>query len=176
MRGPAYGWIWPEADARDRRFGGTAMTLREILLVLAVSVFELSVLPSASGQGADIDPCALVTQPEIEQILGFSISGRQSSIEMTEGVTFYSCSSDDIHLDIEVWDDAANASMMFEFGLEYPEIGGVGDQARNTQPLGEIDVLLGRYVVSVDIYSNLDSSEEIRVATEIARIAVGRLP
>ena len=141
-----------------------------------LSLALLSLPGSMVAQSPDIDPSALVTDAEIEQIIGYAITPREPSIDTTNGVTFLSCSSDDVHVNVEVWDLAADATEMFELGTEHPEIPGIGDRARNTQPLGEISILSGRYVLSVDLYGKLDGADELRAATEIARIVVGRLP
>ncbi len=135
--------------------------------------------PAATEPAAEppsLDPCSLVSQAEVEQILGISVASPAPSVEPVEGVTYFSCSSDDVHVSVQAWNTPTAASSMFEFGTEYPAVEGLGERARNTQPLGEIEVLVGRYVVSVDLFTSLDREAELQAATEIARLVLTRLP
>ena len=77
---------------------------------------------------------------------------------------------------MDAWDNAEYAARDFDFGAGYRAIDGIGDRGKNVQSLGEIDVLSGRYILSVSLYSELVSEAELEAAIEIARIALGRLP
>lgn len=165
------------------------------VVLLAMSVVACGEDTSAPGDGAepgtdelqaealarstpvDLDPCALVSQAEIERILGFTVDTPERSVTPAgSSLTYFSCSSDDVHVDVQVWDSADNAASSFATGTSYPSIDGIGDRAQNTQPLGDLDVLHGRYVVTVDIFSSLTQDEELEAAKKIAEIVLSRLP
>ncbi len=123
-----------------------------------------------------LKPCSLISQERIEGIVGTPVALPTPSSEPMGNVVFHSCSSDDVHINVQVFDAASSAASMFDFGTEYPPIEGIGDKARNTQPLGEIDVLVGRYVVEVSLFTSLSKENELQAATEIARIVIEALP
>lgn len=135
--------------------------------------------PAASSTPAgipELDPCALVSQAEIEKIIGSAVDQPEPSANSVAGVTFYSCRSDDVHVNVEAWSNAEDAKTSFEMGTEYPAIDDMGHPARNTQPLGDLDVLVGQYVLTIDLFTSTDRAAELAAAKEIARLAIPRLP
>ena len=134
-------------------------------------------LVSFSKAGPPIeDPCELISHAEIEEIVGLSIRAPEPSSEEMGAITYQSCSSEDVHIDLEVYGSESDAAEMYDFGTDGPTIGGLGDKARNTQPLGEVQALSGKYVVTVSLFSSLAKDAELAAATEIAKIVLDRLP
>ncbi|MBT2971830.1 MAG: DUF3558 domain-containing protein [Candidatus Thiodiazotropha sp. (ex Ctena orbiculata)] len=124
----------------------------------------------------EFDPCALITQAKMEEIIGVKVTAPTATIDRVEGVTFLNCTSNDIHINIESWEAESQAIESYDFGTKFPSIEGLGDKARNTQPLGEVDVLYGRYIVSVDLFTGLDRKAELEAATTIARTVLENIP
>ncbi|MET0072433.1 MAG: hypothetical protein ABW096_20565 [Candidatus Thiodiazotropha sp.] len=124
----------------------------------------------------EFDPCALISHAKLEEIIGAKVTAPAPTIDRVEGVSFLNCTSSEIHINIESWGSASQAIESYDFGTKMPSIGGLGDKARNTQPLGEVDVLYGRYVVSVDLFTGLDREVELEAATRIARALLENIP
>ena len=131
--------------------------------------------PSDGSAIPVVDACTIVTDDEIQEVLGAPTSERTSSTEEMPGMSLFSCSSDDVHVTVEALATPALALSSYNFGTTYPEIEGVGERARNTQPLGDIDVLVGSTIVSVDLFLGRSREEELEAGTQIAKIAVDRL-
>ncbi|MEW8505334.1 MAG: hypothetical protein AB2598_01405 [Candidatus Thiodiazotropha sp.] len=167
----------------------TALGIGLLLLLIAgcseeQSGLELGQTSNAALQTAEtskamrqeFDPCALIALTKVEEIVGKKITAPVASIDRLGGVTYLNCSSSDIHITIEAWGDPPQAAASFDFGAEFPAIGGLGERAKNTQPTGEVDVLSGSYVVSVDLFMGLDRAAELEAAQEIARIVLENIP
>ncbi|MBW9267321.1 MAG: hypothetical protein K1565_17480 [Candidatus Thiodiazotropha sp. (ex. Lucinisca nassula)] len=122
------------------------------------------------------DPCALISHANTEEIVGASVTAPSASVDRLGNVMYLNCSSDDIHINIESWGDASKAAASYEFSGNHPSIEGLGDKARNTQPLGEVDVLYGSYIISVDLFLGLSRKDELDAAQEIARVVLDNLP
>lgn len=136
-----------------------------------------SAAPAATGEVPDIDPCALVSQAEIERIIGMPVAALAPESPTPAGsLTYFSCRSDDLHIDIEAWSNAQEARRSFEFGHQYPAVEGLGFPATNTQPLGDLYALAGQFVVSVDLFTNQDQAAQLEAAKQLARLVVDRLP
>lgn len=132
---------------------------------------------TAAARPAELDPCALVSQAEIEAIVGRAVATPEpSTTPAGTSLTYYSCSSHDVHINVESWGSAEDAKSSFEMGTPYPPLDGLGHPARNTQPIGDVDVLVDRFVLSVDLFLSADRDAELAAATEIARIAIERMP
>jgi hypothetical protein len=132
---------------------------------------------AGTARPAELDPCALVSQAEIEEIVGRPVATPEpSTTPAGSSLTYYSCSSHDVHINVESWSNAGDAKSSFEMGTPYPPLDGLGHPARNTQPIGDVDVLVDRFVLSVDLFLGMDKAAELEAATEIARIAIGRMP
>lgn len=135
-----------------------------------------STSPAGSGAVPTLDPCALVSQAEIEAIVGMPVAALTEASTPAGQLTYYGCRSDDVHIDIEAWSSAAEARQSYEFGQAYPAVEGLGLPARTTQPLGDLDVLAGRFVVSVNLFTNQDQGAQLEAAKQIARRVIDRLP
>lgn len=122
------------------------------------------------------DPCALISHTNMEEIVGTSVTTPSASVDRLGNVMYLNCSSDDIHINIESWGDASKAAASYDFSSKHPSIEGLGDKARNTQPLGEVDVLYGSYIISVDLFLGLNRKDELDAAQEIARVVLENLP
>ncbi|MEW8030178.1 MAG: hypothetical protein AB2792_05770 [Candidatus Thiodiazotropha sp.] len=124
----------------------------------------------------EFEPCALISHADLEEIAGVSLSEPKATIDRLDTVTYLSCSSDDIHINIESWGDSSKAAASYDFSGKHPSIEGLGDKARNTQPLGEVDVLYGQFIVSVDLFTGQGRETELEVAQKIARVVLENLP
>lgn len=132
--------------------------------------------PGATAQVPEFEPCGLVTRGELEGIIGKPVKEPESSATPVANVTYYSCASDDIHINVEAWTSAEDAQSSFEIGTKYPEVEGMGHPAHNTQPVGDLDVLVGQYVLTIDLFTNMDKAAQLEAAKQIAAIAIERLP
>ena len=145
---------------------------------------------STGGQAADgeeLDVCSLVTQAEVEDILGQTVGdptftsmgaagaagglhGGDCRFEAT-GITAV------VSISVLIWSDEDDAESSFSLYNLDNEIDGLGVQAVSTQPVGDIAVLQGRYELSVDLYFvNDDEETDLDMARQIAELAVSRLP
>jgi hypothetical protein len=132
---------------------------------------------AGTARAAELDPCALVSQAEIEEIVGRPVAAPEpSTTPAGSSLIYYGCSSHDVHINVESWSRADDARSSFEMGTPYPPLDGLGHPARNTQPIGDVDVLVDEFVLSVDLFLGMDKDAELAAATEIARIAIGRMP
>ncbi|MEW8692039.1 MAG: hypothetical protein AB2535_13185 [Candidatus Thiodiazotropha endolucinida] len=140
---------------------------------------QISVTPPVNAQQPvqqAFDPCALISHTNMEEIVGTSVTAPSTSVDRLGNVMYLNCSSDDIHINIESWGDASKAAASYDFSDKHPSIEGLGDKARNTQPLGEVDVLYGSYIISVDLFLGLSRKDELDAAQEIARVVLDNLP
>ncbi len=133
--------------------------------------------PAAAREVPQLEPCALVSQAEIEAIVGLPVAAMTPETSApASGLQYYGCRSDDVHINIEAWSTMENARASFEFGGDYPAIDDFGLPARTTQPLGELDVLAGQFVVTVDLFTNQDQAAQLEAAKQLARLIIERLP
>ena len=144
---------------------------------------------AATGAAAEeeIDVCALVSQAEVEGILGQSVGAPNYTSMGTAGAasglgggdcTFQATGiTPVVSINVLAWSDEDDAESSFDlFGID-EEVEGIGDKAVNTQPVGDISVLQGRYELSVDLYFvNDDEDADFEMARQIAELAVSRLP
>jgi hypothetical protein len=145
---------------------------------------------TTGGQTADaeeFDVCTLVTQAEVEGILGQTVGAptytSMGSAGAAAGLHGGDCRFEAtgitavVSIGVLAWSDEDDAESSFSlFDLD-DEIEGLGDKAVSTQPVGDISVLQGRYELSVDLYFvNDDDETDLDMARQIAEIAVSRLP
>ncbi len=137
----------------------------------------VAAVPVADGA---IDPCALITQEEAEQALGVATGTGQPD----NSPPLYSCSYetstyDLVQVILVVYDDNAQAQDAFQTAINingYPELSGLGDRAYNAQPILDIDVLSGRYEISIDISDSSDDATQLQKAIDLAEVGLTRLP
>jgi hypothetical protein len=130
---------------------------------------------------ADIDACALVTQDEVESIVGMPVGAPEPE---DAPPPFFSCRYEDdeilpvVKVSIIASESADDAVSLFELGADqYPAVEGLGDRAYRSQPIDEITVLAGRYELSVGLYFvSEDDDAEFEMAREIAELVLPRLP
>lgn len=147
--------------------------------------------PGGSGASASdavelVDVCAMITQAEVESIVGqpvgpatpedeedytsFGIGGGGCRFE-AEGVTPV------VTVSVLAWADEAEGESAFSL-LEgqYDPVDGLGDSAYRTQPIDEISVLAGRYELSVGLYFvDEDDDAEFEMARRIAELVLPHL-
>jgi hypothetical protein len=128
-----------------------------------------------------LDACLLVTQAEAEGVLGESTGPG----ERTDTPPFYVCdyqtasTFNKVSIVVIQYSSSAEALGVFQYSITnngYPEISGVGDRAYNSQPIGDITVLLGDKELSIDIFSNADDAAQLQSAIELAKLAITRMP
>jgi hypothetical protein len=140
-----------------------------------------------SGEAEELDVCTLVTQAEVEAILGQSVGAPNFTSMGAAGAaaglgggdcTFQATGiTAVISIGVLAWSDEDDAESSFGLFGSDEEIEGIGDKAVNTQPVGDISVLQGRYELSVDLYFvNDDDDADFEMARQIAELAVPRLP
>ena len=134
------------------------------------------VLPAGSG----IDVCALVTQEEAEAAIGSPVGE-----PVEENVPpIYSCSYDTEGFDgvsviVVEYADAAQAEAAFQMAIDindYQEVTGIGDRAYRSYPIFDLNVLTGRYELSVDVTDGTDEEDQYQKASELAGQALSRMP
>jgi hypothetical protein len=136
---------------------------------------------SGSPAGDEIDVCALVTEEEVEAIIGMAAGPAQPE---ESAPPFFGCRyeeeglSQTVTIGLLAWNDADEAESSFDFGADqYPAVEGIGDRAYNSQPIDDLSVLAGRYELSVGLYFVSDDDEaELAMAIELAQLALDRLP
>ena len=134
------------------------------------------VLPAGSG----IDVCALVTQEEAGAAIGSPVGE-----PVEENVPpIYSCSYDTPGFDgvsviVVEYADAAQAEAAFQMAIDindYEEVTGVGDRAYRSYPIFDLNVLTGRYELSVDVTDSSEEEQQYQKASELAEKALSRMP
>ncbi len=131
------------------------------------------------GAAGAVDACSLVTKDEAEAALGAPVSDGEAQ----EFPPIYNCryqteDFDILDVTVVVYDDDETAEASYEMALDindYPEIGGLGERAYDGRPIGGVNVLQGRYELSVDVSAG-ESDEDFDTATGLAERAVDRLP
>ena len=133
--------------------------------------------PQASG--GEIDPCALVTKEEAEAIVGESLDEPVVTItELLASCLYSTPDFDSVSVDVLIYDREDDAKSGFQLAIDindYPEVEGIGDQAYDSRPIGDITVLKGKYELSVDV-SVEGGDADFETAKDVAAKAVDRLP
>jgi hypothetical protein len=137
----------------------------------------------ANGSQAvgEIDVCALLTKEEVEAVIGLPAGSAQPE---ESAAPFFGCRYEEdglsqmVSIGVFAWGDAREAEASFEFGADqYPAVEGIGDRAYDSQPIDDVNVLVGRYELSVGLYFVSDDDEaELAMASELAALALDRLP
>ena len=126
-----------------------------------------------------IDVCALVTKDEAEAALGAPVGdGEAQGFPPIYNCRYQTEDFDILDVTVVVYDDDETAEAAYEMVLDvndYPEIGGLGERAYDSRPIGGVNVLQGRYELSVDVSAG-ESDEDFDSATGLAERAVDRLP
>jgi hypothetical protein len=142
--------------------------------------------PATNGAGAgpageEVDVCALVSQDEVAAAIGMPAGSAQAE---ESPAPFFGCRYEDdglthvVSIGVIAWADSDDAEASFDFGADqYPAVEGIGERAYNSQPIGDVDVLTGRYEVSVSLhFVSDDDAAELAMARELAALVVDRLP
>ncbi len=135
---------------------------------------------SGDDSAADaVDACSLVTKDEAEAALGAPVGeGEAGEFPPVYNCRYQTEDFDILDVTVLVFDDDETAELAYEMALEindYPEIGGLGERAYDSRPIGGVNVLQGRYELSVDVSAG-ESDEDFDTATGLAARAVDRLP
>ena len=129
--------------------------------------------------GGDLDPCALVTKAEAEAIVGESLDEPVVTItELLASCLYSTPDFDSVSVDVLIYDREDDAKSGFQLAIDindYPEVEGIGDQAYDSRPIGDITVLKGKYELSVDV-SVEGGDADFETAKDVAAKAVDRLP
>ncbi len=144
----------------------------------ATLLTEATAAPLAVDGG--IDACALITQEEAELVLGASTGSAQPD----NNPPLYSCSYEtsnyaSVQIILVMYEDNAQALEAYQMAIDingYSELNGLGDRAYNAQPILDVDVLSGRYELSIDISDSSDDAAQLQNAITLAEKALGRLP
>ncbi len=148
---------------------------------------------STGGTGSDnvdgegIDVCTLISKDEVEDILEqtvgdptfTSIGALGAAAGMTGGDCSFQATSvtSVVSVSVLAWADESDAETSFSLYNTTQEVEGLGDQAINIQPVGDIAVRQGRYELSVSLFFvNDDETTDFEMAREIAELVLSRLP
>ena len=135
----------------------------------------------------ELDVCSLISKAEVDGILGQTtgdpVFNSMGDAGAAAGLTGGDCRFEAtgvtpvVSISVLAWRDQDDAESSFSAFTAAEEIEGLGDRAVNTQPVGDVSVLRGRYEISVDLYFvDEDDSVELGMAREIAEIVLSRLP
>lgn len=134
-----------------------------------------------ADEGA-IDACALLAVDDVTEALGAPVDEPQHEDVPPQffGCRFDSGSGPGLTITVVAFADADEAESFITSVIEnngYSTVDGIGDQAYNTQPIGDLSVRTGRYELSVDIYGYSDDDQaELDLAIALAEKALGGLP
>ena len=140
---------------------------------------------------SNIDPCGLITAEEVESIVGNPVQAGQPD-ESNIGWLVYTCTYEEqfdrqrtgdrysIVVQIDAHSSADTASRGYDLKAgDWPKIENLGDRARNVQPLDDLEMLYGRYILTIkltEVNASGDDDFELDAATQIARKVLERLP
>lgn len=134
----------------------------------------------------DVEPCDLVSIEEVNRITGTEVAVPEPSMIDYGPYVTLDCRSDDIHLTVDVYADEETATEGYEMLVDtesndYPSVAGVGDEAHDVSPLGDLQARSGRYVVAVSTFVDVDRDNsrgeaELAAATEMANQIIDQLP
>ncbi len=127
-----------------------------------------------------LDVCSFLSPEEVSAAIGVDAPAGEAEDPVPP---FFGCQWDTdqqlLKVSIIAWatEDDAKGSMNLETeNNDYPVIEGLGDEAFNTQPIDDVTARSGRYEISVGLYFvSDDDAEELKRATEVARLIVDRL-
>ena len=149
---------------------------------------------TAQGSAGEIDPCALVTKAEAEAIVGEPLDGPAvTRTEMASSCLYSTPDLKGVNVGVLTYQNEDDAESAFWLAIDinnFPEVGGIGDRAYDSRPIGDITVLKGKYEVSVDVNVEGDEGQgadvegddvewtgiDFEAARELAAKAVDRLP
>jgi len=133
------------------------------------------------GAAGNVDPCALVTKEEVETALGASVTEPEEEVIDP----FASCYFNDpespifhtVTVSVVTLEDEDQARDAFELGREnFETVTGIGEDAYwAEEPFNSLEILQGRYDVSIDV-APTDGKDELAVAKELAAKVLSRLP
>lgn len=136
---------------------------------------------TAGGETAgEIDACALITSSEAMGVLG----GPTDDGIGVNSPPLYSCGYsnedyDTLNLTVTEFatteDAAASFQATYDYG-GYRMVSGVGDQAYEAAPTFDLNVLFGKYEISIDITDSYDADLQLQYAIELAQLVISRLP
>lgn len=130
----------------------------------------------------ELDACELVTQDEVETAIGTAVVAG----EPQQAANLYTCKYSDPEAPIFglagvavfVADNDDDAREIYDLAksnaAEVEEVTGVGEEAYWDAILNTMQVVDGRYELSIDVSSDVE--DQIAAATAIAQAAIGRLP
>ena len=135
---------------------------------------------AARPQPAAVDACALLTKAEAEAALGTPVGDPVRG----DVPPVYSCSYvaadklDNVSVDVTSYTDARQAYDAYLMAVKinnYEEMAGLGDRAYRSV-VSDVDVLKGRFELSVDVTLPISKDAQVQKAKEIAARALERLP
>ena len=139
--------------------------------------------PGGNGgqvSSGEIDPCALLTKEEVEAAVGTSVTEPEGSVEQQ----FAECDFNDpdapdwliVGVSVFTLEDKDQARDSFELGSgSWETVTGIGDDAYWADALNSLEVLKGRYDISIDV-APTDGKDDLAIAKELAAKVVDRLP
>lgn len=134
----------------------------------------------APSTGSAIDACELVTKEEVEAVLGSPVGEPvEEVVPPIYGCSYKTEELDGVSLVLVEYDDASQAEASFQMAIDinnYAEVSGIGERAYLAYPIFDINVLVGRYELSVDVFDSSEKEEQYEKARDLAEKALGRLP
>jgi hypothetical protein len=137
---------------------------------------------SDAPASVELDACELVTQDEVETAIGTAVVAG----EPEQAANLYTCSYSDPEAPIFglagvavfVADNEDDAREIYDLAksnaAEVQEVTGVGEEAYWDAILNTMQVVEGRYELSIDVSSDIE--DQLAAATAIAQTTLGRLP
>jgi hypothetical protein len=127
-----------------------------------------------------VDSCTLVTKAEAEAALGMAVGDPvRGDVPPVYSCTFQSADRlNNVSVTVTSYTDARQAHDAYVMAVkinDYKEFEGLGDRAYESL-VSDVNVLKGRFEVSVDLSSSLSKDVEVKRAREIAARALERLP
>lgn len=135
---------------------------------------------SASASAATLDACTLLTKPEVEAAIGAPVKDpEKQALGPMVACTFQDPTNPIItvaSVTVFIGADAKEAASIHELGKRDGQaVAGLGDDAY-LGPFGNLEVLKGKYSVSVSVVSTSEGTDRLSVAKSLASKALARLP
>jgi hypothetical protein len=134
---------------------------------------------TAQPSAGELDPCALLTKAEVEAAIGTSVVGPTNEVVGPLASCYFNDPQTPVFHTVTVSvltaEDSGQAREAFGLGREGSEtVTGIGEDAYWDSVLNGLEVLKGKYDVSVNV--SPDGWDARAVAEELAAKAVDRLP
>lgn len=133
--------------------------------------------PAPDEGDGDFDVCALMTEEEVADIIGFDTTSSSSN----DFDPFFGCKYDfdSGNVSISVYrDDREVVEAFYELTADAEQVDGVGDRAQYTELFDQLEVLDGNYDITVSVFSFDGESEvdTLELDKELAQLLLDRLP